>query len=66
MITCELRFLLKSNSDHKACNDQTSLGDLLANLRRMADDLGLDFSGAYLQAGSLAELRDALPFYPCI
>jgi hypothetical protein len=66
MMTGELRYLLKTNSDHEACNDQTSLNDLLADLRAMADDLGLDFGGAYLQAGSLAELRDELPFYPSL
>lgn len=66
MMISELRYLLKTNSNHKACNDQASLGDLLSDLRAVADDLGLDFGGAYLDAGTFAELRNDLPFYPSI
>jgi hypothetical protein len=66
MMTSELQYLLKTNSDCEACSDQASLGNLLTDLRAVADDLGLDFAGANLEAGTLYELRDPSPFYPCI
>jgi hypothetical protein len=65
-MTSELRYLLKTNSNCEACCDQASLRDLLTDLRAVADDLGLDFAGAYLEAGTLAELRDETPFCPSI
>jgi hypothetical protein len=65
-MSSELRYLLKTDSDCEACSDQASLGDLLTDLRAVADDLGLDFAAAYLEAGTLSELRDPSPFYPCI
>jgi hypothetical protein len=46
MVTSELRYLLKTNSDCEGCSDQDSLRDLLADLRAVADDLDLDFAGA--------------------
>ena len=66
MMTYELRYLLKTNSDHEVCNDQRSLGDLLTDLRALAEDLELDFGGAYLKAGILFELHDQSPFCPSI
>jgi hypothetical protein len=62
----ELRFLLKTNSDCEACTDHESLCQLLTDLRILADDLDLDFARAYLQAGTLSELRDQSPFCPSI
>ena len=39
----ELEYLLRTHSDHEALNDQSSLRVVLTDLRRLADDLGLDF-----------------------
>jgi hypothetical protein len=63
----ELEYLLRTHGDHEALSDQSSLLDLVTDLRRLADDLGLDFRLAL--AG--AEVEDA-PFLtpgvfdPCI
>jgi hypothetical protein len=65
-MTSELRYLLKTASDCEACSDQESLRALLTDLREVADDLYLDFGAAYLDAGTLSELRDQSPFCPCI
>jgi len=66
MMTCELEYLLKTNSNCEACSDQASLSELLTDLRAVADDLGLDFAGAYLKAGTFSELREQSLFCPCI
>jgi hypothetical protein len=66
MMTTELRYLLKSNSDHEARSDQASLGDLLADLRAVADDLELDFAGANRVAEARCDFSDKWPFYPRI
>jgi hypothetical protein len=63
----ELEYLLKTHGDHEALNDQSSLRDVLIDLRRLADDLGLDFRMAL--AG--AEVEDdpfltLAAFDPCI
>jgi hypothetical protein len=47
----ELEYLLKTHSDHEALSDQSSLRDLVTDLRRLADDLGLDFRLALAGAG---------------
>ena len=63
----ELEYLLRTHADHEALSDQTIPRDMLTGLRRLADDLGLDFRLAL--AG--AEVEDA-PFLtpgvfdPCI
>ena len=63
----ELEYLLKTHGDHEALSDQSSLRDVLIDLRRLADDLGLDFRSAL--AGARAE-DDPFPtpeaFDPCI
>jgi hypothetical protein len=46
----ELEYLLKTHGDHEALSDQTSLRDLLVDLRRLAGDLGLDFRSALVGA----------------
>jgi hypothetical protein len=66
MMTNELGYLIKATSDCEGCGDQESLCVLLADLRVVADDLDLDFAGAYLKTGILAELRDQSSFCPCI
>jgi hypothetical protein len=42
----ELECLLKTHSDEQARSDQSSLQDVLTELRHLADDLGLDFESA--------------------
>jgi hypothetical protein len=65
-MTGELRYLLKTHSDQEACSDQKSLGDLLTDLREMADDLDLDFAGAYHEAECRNEANGFAGFDPCI
>jgi hypothetical protein len=48
----QLEYLLRTHGDEEARSDQSSLGDILAGLRNLADDLGLDFRAAL--AGSEA------------
>jgi hypothetical protein len=52
MMTSELRYLLKTNSDCDACSDQESLSALLADLREVAHDLDLDFGKRIARPGS--------------
>jgi hypothetical protein len=52
----ELQYLLRMHGDHEALSDQSSLRDLITDLRRLADDMGLDFQSAL--AG--AEIGDVL------
>jgi hypothetical protein len=66
MMTSELRYLLKTASDCEACSDQESLCRLLTDLRAVADDLDLDFAGAYPKARIFSERRDQLVPCPCI
>jgi hypothetical protein len=56
----ELEYLLRTHSDHEALSDQSSLQDLVSDLRRLADDLGLDFRLAL--AG--ADVQDDLVLLP--
>jgi len=64
---CELENMLKTHGDHEALSDQASLRDLVTDLRRLADDLGLDFRLALTRA---EVERNAFPtvasFDPCI
>jgi hypothetical protein len=63
----ELEYLLQTHRDHQALSDQASLRDLLADLRRVADELWLDFSLAV--AGAEVEDDRSLTlaaFDPCI
>ena len=63
----ELNYLLRMHGDHEAMSDQSSLRDLVTDLRRLAADLGLDFRSAL--AGAEVE-DDPFPtlraFDPCI
>ena len=63
----ELEYLLRTHGDHEALSDQSSLGDVLADLRRLADDLGLDFRLA-LAAAEVEDdpLLTLAAFDPCI
>ena len=63
----ELEYLLRTHADHEALSDQTIPRDMLTGLRRLADDLGLDFRLAL--AGTAVENDPCLPFTafdPCI
>ena len=63
----ELEYLLKTHSDQQARSEQASLRDLVTDLRRLADDLGLDFRLALAGAeGEVAPLLTAEGFDPCI
>jgi len=46
----ELEYLIRTHSDNEAMNDQSSLRQMLVDLRQLADDLGLDFRLAYAHA----------------
>jgi hypothetical protein len=46
----ELEYLLRTHGDHEVMSDQSSLRDMLADLRHLADDLGLDFRVAIAAA----------------
>ena len=66
MMTCELRYPIKTNSNCEGCSDQASLASLLTDLRAVADDLELNFTGAHRAAEVVHELRDQSPFSPRI
>ena len=42
----ELEYLLRTHGDQEALSDQSSLRDVLTDLRRLADEMGLDFRSA--------------------
>jgi hypothetical protein len=42
----ELEYLLKTHGEEQARSDQSSLRDVLMEVRHLADDLGLDFGSA--------------------
>jgi hypothetical protein len=63
MMTSELRYLLKTNSNCEACSDQASLCALLTDLRAVADDLDLDFAGANIKAATQSDWHNQ---WPCI
>ena len=63
----ELEYLLRTHGDHAALSDQLSLRDVVTDLRRLADDLGLDFPSAL--AGAEVEdtpMLTSWSFDPCI
>jgi hypothetical protein len=62
MMTSELRYLLKTNSDHEVCSDQASLRDLVADLQALADDLDLDFGEASHEAEIVRDPSRFTPF----
>jgi hypothetical protein len=66
MMTSELRNLLKINSNNEACSDQASLCACLAELQAVADDLNLDFAGAYREAEARHQSSEPANFDPCI
>jgi hypothetical protein len=63
----ELEYLLKTHGDLDALSDQSSLQDLLTDLRRLAGDLGIDFWSA-LAGAEIADGPFLTPeaFDPCI
>ena len=63
----ELEHILRTHGDHEVLSDQASLRDMVTEMRRLADDLGLDFRLAL--AGAEVEnnlLRTLATFDPCI
>ena len=64
---CELEHLLKTHSDHEVLSDQSSLRDVVAVLRQVANELGLDFQSALVRAEVERESFSTLAsFDPCI
>ena len=63
----ELEYLLRTHGDHEDLSDQSSLRDVLTELRRLADGLGLDFRSA-LAAAEVEDdpLLTQAAFDPCI
>src|SRR5262249_60160110 len=63
----ELEYLLRTHGDDEALSEQSSLRDVLTDLRRLADNLGLDFRLA-LAAPQVEEdpLLTQAAFDPCI
>ena len=63
----ELEHLVKTLSDHEAVSDQSSLREVVTDLRRLADDLGLDFRLALASTqGEDDPLLTKAAFDPCI
>ena len=63
----ELEHILRTHGDHEVLSDQASLRDMLIDMRRLADDLGLDFRLAL--TGAEVENHPCLShaaFDPCI
>jgi hypothetical protein len=47
----EPEYLLRTHGDHAVLSDQSSLRDMVTGLRRLAEDLGLDFRSALAVRG---------------
>jgi hypothetical protein len=60
----ELEYLLRTHGDHEALSDQSSLRDIITDLRHLADDMGLDFAMALV--GAADPFLAAETFDPCI
>jgi len=63
----ELEHILRTHGDHEVLSDQASLRDMVAEMRRLADDLGLNFRLAL--TGAAIDNDPCLPFSafdPCI
>ena len=63
----EPEYLLRTHGDHAVLSDQSSLRDMVTGLRRLAEDLGLDFRSALAGAGVEGDPFLTLgAFDPCI
>jgi hypothetical protein len=63
----ELEFLIRTHGEYEGLSDQSSLREVVTGLRRLAEDLGLDFRSALAGAGVEDVLVLALrEFDPCI
>jgi hypothetical protein len=63
----ELEYLLKTHGNDDALSDQSSLRDMLTDLRNLAGDLGLDFRLALARAEVKDDaLQTQEAFDPCI
>jgi hypothetical protein len=63
----ELEYLLRMHGDHEALSHQSSLRDLVTDLRRLAANLGLDFRSALVGAEVGDDrFRTLKSFDPCI
>jgi hypothetical protein len=64
MMDGELEHLLRTHSAHEAAGEQDSLRDVLAGLRRLADELQLDFDQALAGSEAVYEEQLLLEFDP--
>jgi hypothetical protein len=66
MMHDELEHLLRTHCDHEATGEQGSLRDVLAGLRRLADELQLDFGEALAGSAAARAEQPLLEFDPCL
>jgi hypothetical protein len=66
MMDSELEHLLKTYSDHEVMSEQDCLRDFLIRLRRLAEELQLDFEEALTQSDRGYQHRFLLTFGPCL
>jgi hypothetical protein len=66
MMNGELEHLLRTHSDHEVTGEQGSLRDVLVGLRRLADELQLDFREALAGSVAVYEEQRFLEFDPGI
>jgi hypothetical protein len=64
MMHGELEYLLRTYSDHEVTGEQGGLRDILAGLRRLADELRLDFAAALVGSETVYEDQLLLEFDP--
>jgi hypothetical protein len=66
MMNGELEHLLRTHSDNEMTGEQGSLRDILAGLRRLAEELRLDFAQALAGSQAVYEAQFLLEFEPCL
>jgi hypothetical protein len=62
----ELEHLLRTHCDHEVTCEQRGLRDLLTGLRRLADELQLDFAAALAGSQAIRAEQLLLEFDPCL
>ena len=62
----ELEHLLKTYSDHEVMSEQDCLRDFLIRLRRLAEELQLDFEEAMTESDAAYQDRLFQDFDPCL
>jgi hypothetical protein len=62
----ELEHVLRTYSDHEVMSEQGSLRELLKSLRRLAEELQLDFKEALTESDTAFQDRLLQAFDPCL